>query len=597
MEILKREEVDEKYKWDLTNLIKDEDTLNSLCNKEEELLKEVLSYKDRIMESADSLYNFLVVSDQLQRIHDKLYVYVSLKLDEDSSDVNSQSLNERIKRILEESQNKLSFIMPEILRTDKNKVLKYLEEKKELKEYEFDLEKVYRRKDHVLDEKLESVISKVEISTSNSSDIYYYLNNTDAYYDNIIDENGEEVKLTSSNYSVFLESKDRNVRKQAFKKMYKFWGEHKNTVAALYKAKISECLFYSEIRNFNSTIERYLFPDKISISVYENLIKSVHSYLGVMDKYQAFKKKMLGLDEMHFYDMYLSIVKVPEKEYSFSEAKDIVIDALSILGEEYISDLKKAFDNKWIDVMPNIGKKTGAYQWGCYDSNPFVLLNFSYKVGDVSTLAHELGHAMHSYYSNKNQSYVYSDYSIFLAEIASTVNEVLLNDYLYRNSSNKEDQAYYINELLELIKSTIFRQTQFAEFEYIMHKKYQNKEVITSNVLCDEYYELNKKYYGNSIYVDEEIRYEWERIPHFYTPFYVYKYATGLACALDIASRILKKEDGALERYLNFLKSGCSKDPLDILHDAGVQLESGKPVVEALKVFESKLEELIKSFD
>ena len=362
--------------------------------------------------------------------------------------------------------------------------------------------------------------------------------------------------------------------------------------SAIYKAKLGETEFNRELRKYKTSLEMYLFPDKLPEEVYYNLIECVHKNLDKMYEYQSLRKKLLNLSELHMYDIYVPVIDIPEKTYTFEDAKEIILDALKPLGDTYIKDLKLAFDKNWIDIYPNIGKRSGAYQWGCYDSEPRVLLNFMGTVRDVSTTAHELGHAMHSYYSKKTQKYTYASYPIFLAEIASTVNEVLLNDYMYKKAEAKEEKCYFLNEFIDLIKSTIFRQTMFAEFESIMHKKYQDKEAITERDLSETYFNLNKLYFGDNVTSDELIKYEWERIPHFYTPFYVYKYATGLSSAVCIAYNIIYKKAGALEKYLNFLKSGCSKYPLEILKETGVDLISGFPIEETLKIFGEKVNEL-----
>lgn len=590
----KREEVEEQNKWDLTSIIKDEKELKKKSEKVEELLEEILKYKGRITESGKTLLEFLKTNDELSRLIDLLYVYVSLKLDEDSTNTKSQETKEKIEKLIEKVEERTTFIMPELLKEPYTKIQKYIEETKELEMYSFDLEKAFRRKEHILSEEKENILTKASINLNNSSNIYYYLNNTDIKLGNIENEKGETVELTSSNYRIYIENKNREIRKNAFEKLHTFWKEHKNTVTAIYKAKLGEVEFNRDIRKYKTSIEMYLYSDKITVDVYDNLIEKVHNNLDKMYEYQELRKKLLKVEEMHMYDIYAPIIEIPEKTYTFEETQDIIKNALKPLGETYVRDLTKAFTNNWIDIYPNIGKKSGAYQWGCYDSEPRVLLNFMGTFGDVSTTAHELGHAMHSYYSNKNQEYVYSSYPIFLAEIASTVNEVLLNDYMYEKANTKEEKSYYLNELIDLIKSTVFRQTMFAEFESIMHKKYQKQEPITEKEISDTYYDLNKLYFGNNIISDKLIKYEWERIPHFYTPFYVYKYATGLSSAVCIAYNILNKKENALEKYLEFLKSGCSKYPLETLKDAGVDLISGYPVEETLKIFGEKVNELKK---
>lgn len=592
MKQLKREEVEDKNKWNLKSIIKDEQELNEKSEKVEKLLKEILTFKGRIMESSITLLEFIELDEELSRLVDLLYVYVSLKLDEDTTNTFNQKIKEKLEKLIEKVEEKTSFILPEILNSSYDTVLKYIKENEKLKIYEFDLEKLFRKKEHILEEQEESILAKASINLYNSSNIFYYLNNSDINLGKIKNENNEEIELTSSNYHLFIENKNRNIRKSAFESMYHFWENHKNTIAAIYKAKLGETEFNRELRKYKTSLEMYLFPDKLPEEVYYKLIECVHKNLDKMYEYQSLRKKLLNLSELHMYDIYVPVIDIPEKTYTFEDAKEIILDALKPLGDTYIKDLKLAFDKNWIDIYPNIGKRSGAYQWGCYDSEPRVLLNFMGTVRDVSTTAHELGHAMHSYYSKKTQKYTYASYPIFLAEIASTVNEVLLNDYMYKKAETKEEKCYFLNEFIDLIKSTIFRQTMFAEFESIMHKKYQDKEAITERDLSETYFNLNKLYFGDNVTSDELIKYEWERIPHFYTPFYVYKYATGLSSAVCIAYNIINKKAGALEKYLNFLKSGCSKYPLETLKETGVDLISGFPIEETLKIFGEKVNEL-----
>jgi oligoendopeptidase F len=497
-----------------------------------------------------------------------------------------------IDKLLDNIAEETSFIVPEMLNTDYEVVKKYIEEDNRLKTYAFDLESLFRNKEHTLSEKEEKIITLASTAMGTGDDVFYNLDNSDIHLGKIKNENNELVEVTNANYNEFMNSKDRNVRIAAFKAMYGYFASLKNTFAASLKGNIKEDFFSSKVRKYNSPLEESLFADNIDISVYDKLIQTVHKHLPEMYEYMKVKKEILKLDEMHMYDIYVDLVDTETSKIPLEEGKKIIFEALKPLGEQYINDLKKAFSEKWIDIYPNIGKKSGAYSWGCYDSYPYLLMNYTDNVDSVSTMAHELGHSMHSYYSNKKQDYANHNYPIFLAEIASTTNEILLNEYCYRNALTKEEKVLYLTELLEKIRTTIYRQTMFAEFEKIMHDKEEQGISLTEEEFSNTYYELNKLYYGDNVVSDEEIRYEWARIPHFYTSFYVYKYATGLSCAIKIATDILNNKPRALENYLDFLSSGGSDYPLNILKKTGIDITTGEAIEDALKVFDQKIKEL-----
>ena len=406
----------------------------------------------------------------------------------------------------------------------------------------------------------------------------------------IKDENNEEVELTESNYSVFLHSKDRRVRKEAFNKILTTYGEYKNTISSTFAGNVDTLTTLAKLKKYDSSLEAALFSDNVDKEVYNNLIKTVKDNLDVLYKYFKLKKDFLKLDEFHLYDQYVDLVEKNTKQYTFLEAKALVIEALSVLGEDYIKNLNKAFDERWIDVYNNKGKRGGAYSSGFYDTKPYVLLNYEGTINDVSTLAHELGHSMHTYYSCLNNPYQYSSYKIFVAEVASTVNELLLNFHLL-NKGSKEDKKYILSNLMNLFKATIYRQTMFAEFERDMHNLKEQGGVLTNEVLCDNYYKLNLDYFGPDVVVDDEIKYEWERIPHFYYNFYVYKYAIGLSCACYIVDNILNKKENALENYLKFLSSGGSDYPINELKIAGIDVTKKDVIESAIKMFDSFIEQ------
>ena len=416
-------------------------------------------------------------------------------------------------------------------------------------------------------------------------------------FPDIVDEKGNSVEFTESNYSIFIRSKDRRVRKDAFNILHNTYGKYKNTLSETYASLVEVEVALSKIYNFESAIKMSLFDDNIDVSVYDNLVKTVNKNLKELYKYYDLRKKILNLDEQHLYDTYVSLVEDDNKNYTFSEAKDLVLKALSVLGDDYVEILNKAFDEKWIDVFNNVGKRSGAYSSGCYDTNPFILLNFEGKLDDVSTLSHELGHSVHSYLSREFNSYQNASYKIFVAEVASTVNELLLNNYMLKNTSDKNEKLSILNKQLELFKSTIFRQTMFAEFERDMHALVEQNGVLTNEVLCDAYYKLVKKYFGDSVYIDEAIKYEWSRIPHFYYNFYVYKYATGLSAAAFIASQILSGNKEYIEKYKNFLKLGGSMYPIDELKQIDIDMTKKEVVESAIEMFKNTLEEFEKLID
>ncbi len=589
-----RSEVEEQAKWNLKAMYQNEEAVNKDIEQLKQYHKDLLSFKGKIMESNETLKKFYQVYINYDKVLSNLYTYSHMLCDEDTTDSNHQAFKMKIDKLVEDLGAELSFISPEMMATSYDEVLKLIEQDTSLKEYQFDLEKSFRYQDHVLSTREEELIAKASNAMGTGDEVFYNLDNSDIHLRPIHDEQGNLVELNNSNYNKYMNSKNREVRKEAFDSMYEYWKNLKNTVAATYKGQIKEDFFSSEMRKFDSPLKESLYSDNIDISVYECLIQTVHKNLDKMYQYVDLRKQILGVDELHMYDVYVDLCEEEAKPIPFEEGKQIVFDALKPLGETYLKDLNKAFEERWIDIYPNTGKKSGAYSWGTYDSYPYLLLNYNDTVDSVSTMAHELGHSMHSYYSNQNQEYLYHNYPIFLAEIASTVNEILLNDYLYKNAQSKSEKMLYLNEFLDKIKGTLYRQTMFAEFEMKIHDKYQAGIPLTEEEFSNTYYELNKLYFGPNMISDEEIRYEWERIPHFYTSFYVYKYATGISAAIAFASDILNHVDGAVDRYLTFLKSGGSNYPLEILKNCGVDMTSEEPIQKALDMFEQKLQELKK---
>ena len=566
-----RKDIPDSAKWDLTRIIKDDNEYQNLISEIDMLVLKIDNMKGHIGESPDSLYCYLECSKSLDEKISKLYVYSNLYFYQDMQDKKGIELHSKADKITEDIAVKLAWTNTELMSIGYNKVKEYIGSKKELGEYQYYLEKAFRYESRILSEKEENIIALASKAFGTPDEAYGNIDNVDIDLGYIKDETGKKVKLTQANFIKYMGSQDKTVRKSAFKNMYQFYEKHINTITSLYLGNIKEDYFLSNVRKFNSPLEMSLFSDNIDEKFYYHFIEEVHKYLPSLYKYFRLRNKILGF-KSHIYDVYMDLVSIDNKNIPFEDAKKMVFDGLKPLGDTYLNDLKRAFTNKWIDIYPNKFKRSGAYEWGCYGVEPYVSLNYNGEINDVTTMAHELGHAMHTFYANKNQSSLYASYPIFLAEIASTVNEVLLNDYLCKMAKTKDEKIVYLQEFLDRVRTTIFRQTMFAEFEAIMHNKY----------------------FGPSITLDKEIKYEWARIPHFYTSFYVYKYATGLVSALSIASDILNKEPNALENYLKFLSSGGSKDPLDILKSANVDITDSKTIKKAFSLFETKLDELEK---
>lgn len=570
-------------------MIKDKEEFNSNINKIKDSITKITKMKNHILDNEYTLEEYLKESETLDRTLELVYTYASMVCDTDTTNNEYQVLKSQAEKIYDEVQDKLSFIRPEILSKNKEDVDILLDKTPYLKQYKLSFEKFFRYKKYTLSDKEEILLSKICNVLGSSSEAFYNLNNADIKLGTIKDDKGKRVELTSSNYSKYVSSNIQEVRKSAYNTLYKYYKNHKNTITALLKSKIKENVTLSNIRGFNSPLEQSMYQDNIDPKVYLSLIEKVHANLDTMYEYMELRKEILSLPKLNMYDIYVNLSKQSNRTISYDEAKDIIISSLSPLGEDYIENLKKSFEERWIDVYPKKGKKSGAYSWGCYDSYPYLLLNYENDLDSLSTLAHELGHSMHSYYSKQNQIYEYANYPIFLAEIASTVNEILLNEYLYRNAKNSDDKILYLNEFLDKVRTTIYRQTMFAEFEKIMHDKEQQNIPLTEQEFSNTYYELNKLYYGDNVISDDLIRYEWMRIPHFYTSFYVYKYATGLSCAIYIAYSILNNNTELRDNYLKFLSSGGNGYPLDILKIVGIDLTTGEVIDKSLDIFKEKL--------
>ena len=526
---------------------------------------------------------------------DKLYSYAHLNNDSDTTISKYDEMTKKALNLYDIYSKKISFFEPKLLELEYSKIEKFYQECENLKIYENLLKEMFRYKKHVLTEEQEMIMTELSKALRASSETYEKLTDTDLTFGNIKDENGKNVELTESNYSKFIHSKNRNVRKKAFQKLMNKYGEFIHTLSATYSGYVNTLNALSEIYKYENPLEQSLYHDDIEVTVYDNLIKTVNENLDVIYKYYKMRNRFLGLKKEHLYDTYVELVKEDVKEYSFEEAKELVLKSLSVLGEDYVEILEKAFSEKWIDVYNNKGKRGGAYSSGSYLTNPFILLNYENKLNDVSTLAHELGHSMHSYFSHQNNIYQYSSYQIFVAEIASTVNELLLANHLLKVSDQKT-RILVLNNLLELFKATIYRQTMFAEFEKNMVLASKNGQILTSDYLSKNYYDLVSKYFGNSVIIDEEIKYEWARIPHFYYNFYVYKYATGLSIASYIVSEILNGNKEMLNNYREFLKIGGRMNPKEALMTMNIDITSKEIVKRAISLFDNYIEEFENTY-
>ena len=592
-----REEIDAKFKWKLEDIYANESEWEEDFKKVRSMAEEVAAYKGKLGSDMNKLLECLKLSDKMLSLNDKIITYARLRRDENNANSKYQALTDRAMMLFTEIYASVSYIVPEIILIDEEKLKKGIDEVEGLSLYRQYFHEILRQKQHYLSDSEEKLLALSSDFAHATSDIFTMFNNADIKFDFIKNENGEEVEVTKGRYIKFLESADRRVRRDAFQAMYKSYIAMKNTLAATLGNSIKKDRFYATVRKYDSSLSGALDNDNVPVSVYDNLIKTVDKNLPVLHRYLRLRKKALKLNELHMYDLYVPIVEEPPKHISYKESADIVLKALEPMGSTYLEDLSNAFKSGWIDVYENKGKTSGAFSCGIYKTHPFVLLNHQGTINDVFTLAHEMGHAMHSYYTSKTQPYIYSEYKIFVAEVASTVNEALLINYMLENTKDKKEKAYLLNHYLEEFRGTLFRQTMFAEFEKIVHGIIESGEALNSQEFCRIYRELNEKYFAPEVIIDNEIDMEWSRIPHFYRHFYVYKYATGISAAVSLSQQILKEGAPAVERYMSFLKSGGSDYPLELLKKAGVDLSQPEPVEDALKMFESILAELEKLID
>lgn len=587
-----RSEIKVEDTWKLEDIFASDDAWEKEFEEVKALIPQMEKFKGKLGESAQTLYDALQEQDELTMRVSKLYTYAHMRYDQDTTNSFYQGLNDRIKTLYTQIASALSYVTPEILSIEESKIKQYMAEHKELKLYAHALDEITRERPHILSESEEALLAQASEVLGSSSNTFGMLNNADLEFPSIKDENGEEVEITHGRYIRFLESSDRRVREEAFKAVYETYGKFKNTFASTLSGTVKKDNFSARVRHYNSARHSALSTNNIPEEVYDNLVKTVNDNLHLLHRYIDLRKKVLGIEELHMYDLYTPLVKDVKMEVTYEEAKDYILKGLKPLGEDYLNVLKEGFENRWVDVHENKGKRSGAYSSGTYGTNPYILMNWQDNVNNLFTLAHEFGHSVHSYYTRKTQPYPYGDYSIFVAEVASTCNEALLNDYLLKTIDDEKKRLYLLNHYLEGFRGTVFRQTMFAEFEHDVHVRAQNGEPLTPELLTKLYYDLNKKYFGDNLVIDEEIGLEWARIPHFYYNYYVYQYATGFSAAAALSKQILEEGNAAVERYVGFLKSGSSDYPIEVLKKAGVDMTTSQPIEEALAVFEEKLTEM-----
>ncbi len=586
-----RSEINPSDTWRLEDIFPTDEAWEKELSDMAPMAEKALSFRGKLGNSAADLLKFLKFDDEAGIRLGALYGYASMRSDQDTADPKYQDFSMRISSFYVGFAAAESFASPEIIAIPDEKMEKFYKDEPDLELYRIALDRVRKRKAHTLDENGEKILAQAQEVKMGASNTYSLFADADIKFPAVKDSDGNERELTNSSYISLVQSPDRVLRKNAFTALYNSYEQFKNTVASLYDSEVKGRIFNARTRNYPSILEAALSVNEVPVSVYKNLIDTVHKNMGFMHKYVKLRKKIMGLDKLHYYDLYTSLVPDAEKKITFSEAKETVLKALSVMGTDYTDMLKEGFENRWIDVYENIGKRSGAYSSG-QRPHPYVLLNHSDDLESMFTLAHEMGHALHSYLSLKNQPTVYSDYVIFVAEVASTCNEALLMQYLLKNTTDKTERAYLINYFLEQFRTTLYRQTMFAEFEMLTGEMAERGESLTADSMCELYAKLNRDYYGDGIENDREISFEWERIPHFYYDFYVFQYATGFSAAIALSQKILSEGEPAVKAYKKFLSSGSVTDPISLLKIAGVDMNSPEPIEKALGLFGELIDEL-----
>lgn len=588
--VLKRDEISDEYKWNLEDMFASDELWEEEYEQTKELCNKIASYQGKLTESAATLLAYFQDTDEANYHLERIYVYANERYHQDTAVSQYQGYASRADSLMVMAESSRAFAEPEILEVSEETIDAFYKEQPELLKYQRAIDEILRKKAHTLSKEEEKILADAGEIAVGPENIFSMFNNADIRFPAIKDTEGNELPVSHGTFIQLMENKDRNIRKQAFESMYHTYQQFGNTVASIFTSHLKQEHFFAKTKKYDSVRAMHLDQGNIPEGVYDNLIETVHKHLPAMHRYMAERKKLLGVEELHMYDLYTPLIDDYDKKYTYEEAKETVLKGLAPMGEEYLSILKEGLSGGWIDVYENENKRSGAYSWGAYGTHPYVLLNHKDNLNSVFTLAHEMGHAIHTYYSNKTQPITYSGYLIFVAEVASTCNEALLMQYLMKNAADEKERRYLINHQLEEFRTTLFRQTMFAEFEQIVHKKTADGEALTQETLNKIYHDLNVLYYGPDVVVDEEIDYEWMRIPHFYTSFYVYQYATGYSAATAFSKLILEGGQPAVDRYVtNFLCGGCSKDPIELLKNAGVDMSTPEPVDAALQVFEEYL--------
>ena len=591
-EVLTRQDVDVTETWNLESIYATNEAWEEEFESVKAMLPLLVEYKGRLGQSAETLYEGLQLRDEVSRRLYKLYTYAHMRYDENTADSFYQAMNDRARTLASQIGATLAFMTPELLAVPESTIETYLNENPDLAMYRHAFDELNQEREHVLTEAEEAILAKAGEVLGQSGTTFGMLNNADLTFPKIKGEDGEETELTHGRFITFLESSDRSVREAAFKAMYGTYAKYTNTLASTLAGSVKKDNFYADVRKFPSARAAALHGNAIPESVYDGLVEAVHEHLPLLHRYVALRKRVLGLDELHVYDMYTPLVSEVEMKVSYEEAKQLMVEGLAPLGAEYKHILEEGLSERWVDVRETRGKRSGAYSSGAYDTQPFILMNWQDNINNLFTLAHEFGHSVHSYYTRKSQPYPYGDSSIFFAEVASTTNEALLNDYLLKKVTDRKEKLYLLNNQLETFRGTLFRQTMFAEFEHAIHDAARLGQSLTPEFLTSTYYALNQKYFGEEIVLDEEIGLEWARIPHFYYNYYVYQYATGISAAAALTDQILEEGQPAVERYINnFLKAGSSDYPIEVLKAAGVDMTTKAPVEAALRQFERVLDE------
>ena len=590
---LTREEQERKYPndtWDLTTIFKNDEAFEEALKEVEGYLGKEEQFKGHLADSADTLCDALALEDEIGTKLEKVYVYAHLKQDEDTSNDKYTGFESRAHQLIIKISSAWSFLVPEILQIDEDKLQSFIETNDNLKRYEFDLKLINEKRPHILDAEQERLLTEAQDALSTPSNVYGMFSNADLEFEDAVDKDGEKHPLTQGTFIKYLESDDRELRQSAYNNLYKAYGAYNNTLGSTLAGEVKKNVFNARTHNYKTARERALSNNHIPEEVYDNLVKTVHKYLPLLHRYTKLRKELLAVDELKMYDLYTPMVKDVKFEMPYEEAKEWMLKALEPMGEEYLDVVKEGLNNRWVDVYENKGKRSGGYSSGAHLTNPFILLNWSNTVSDLYTLIHEFGHSAHSYFSRKHQPSNSSDYSIFVAEVASTCNEALLSDYMDKHLDD-ERRLLLLNQELERFRATLFRQTMFAEFEHKIHQIEEAGEPLTATRMNDEYAKLNKQYFGDVVETDDNISKEWSRIPHFYMNYYVYQYATGYSAAQSLSHQILTEGKPAVERYINeFLKKGSSNYPIEILKNAGVDMTSPEPIEQACEVFEQKLD-------